>query len=342
MGKTSFVKYVAKIAEYKYNMFPVYSNNKRTNTINELITKLLDKLFMEFKKTNKMIEFINFFFSRFEGTGIKSADFTFEQHPEIAVNVKYNFIEFLKDLCDNLKSYDGLFIIIDDVNGLSETPEFANWYKALFETLEFYEEFVPIAFTLVTYPAKFDQLCEQNPSFSRMLNLVIMDKLKDKEVHDFFKTNFDSSNIEFESEQYLKEMVYYSCGMPLIMQQIGDAIFWNLENKLITEEITYNGIRNAALELKNKPLKNILKKIKNPHYNNILLKIGKNEKFSFKKDEIMPLLTDNEKNILTEFLDKMIQINILECVDDKLKEYEFANIAYFVYFLINSTFNELL
>ena len=208
--------------------------------------------------------------------------------------------------------------------------------------MEFYEEFVPIAFTLVTYPAKFDQLCEQNPSFSRMLNLVIMDKLKDKEVHDFFKTNFDSSNIEFESEQYLKEMVYYSCGMPLIMQQIGDAIFWNLENKLITEEITYNGIRNAALELKNKPLKNILKKIKNPHYNNILLKIGKNEKFSFKKDEIMPLLTDNEKNILTEFLDKMIQINILECVDDKLKEYEFANIAYFVYFLINSTFNELL
>ena len=208
--------------------------------------------------------------------------------------------------------------------------------------MEFYEEFVPIAFTLVTYPAKFDQLCEQNPSFSRMFNLVIMDKLKDKEVHDFFKTNFDSSNIEFESEQYLKEMVYYSCGMPLIMQQIGDAIFWNLENKLITEEITYNGIRNAALELKNKPLKNILKKIKNPHYNNILLKIGKNEKFSFKKDEIMPLLTDNEKNILTEFLDKMIQINILECVDDKLKEYEFANIAYFVYFLINSTFNELL
>ena len=126
MGKTSFVKYVAKITEYKYNMFPVYSNNKRTNTIDELITKLLDKLFMEFKKTNKMIEFINFFFSRFEGTGIKSADFTFEQHPEIAVNVKYNFIEFLKDLCDNLKSYDGLFIIIDDVNGLSETPEFAN------------------------------------------------------------------------------------------------------------------------------------------------------------------------------------------------------------------------
>ncbi len=63
---------------------------------------------------------------------------------------------------------------------------------------------------------------------------------------------------------------------------------------------------------------------------------------AFKKDEITDLLTDNEKNILPEFLDKLIQINILECVDEELKEYEFVNIAYFVYFLISSTFNELL
>lgn len=342
MGKTSFVKYVARVAEDEYNMFPVYINNEGTNTIDELITKLLDKLFKEFKKTNKGIEFIDSFFSRFEGINVKGVGFTFRQQPEIVVNIKDNFIEFLTDICENLESYDGIFIIIDDVNGLSETPEFANWYKALFETLEFYEEDVPMAFTLVTYPAKFDQLCEQNPSFSRMFNLITMDKLEDEEVHDFFKTNFNSSNIEFESEQYLNEMVYYSWGMPLIMQQIGDAIFWNLENKIITEEIVYDGIRNAALELKNKPLKNILKNIKNPHYNNILLKLAKNEKFSFKKDEITDLLTDNEKNILPEFLDKMIQINILECADDELKEYEFVNIAYFVYFLISSTFNELL
>lgn len=185
MGKTSFVKYVAKIAEDEYNMFPVYINNEGTNTIDELITKLLDKLFNEFNKTNKGIEFIDSFFSRFEGINVNGVGFTFRQQPDIVVNVKDNFIEFLTDICDNLDSYNGIFIIIDDVNGLSETPEFANWYKALFETLEFYEEFVPISFTLITYPAKFDQLCEQNPSFSRMFNLITMDKLEDEEVRDF-------------------------------------------------------------------------------------------------------------------------------------------------------------
>jgi len=342
MGKTSFVRYVARIAEEDYNMFPVYINNEGTNTINELITKLLDKLFKDFNKTNTGNEFIDSFFNHFNGINFGGLSFTFRQQPEIVENVKDNFIEFLTDICDNLDGFDGIFIIIDDVNGLSESPEFANWYKSTFETLEFYEHHVPIVFSLVTYPAKFDELCQQNPSFSRMFNLITMDKLEDDEVCDFFKTTFNSFDIRFENEQYLKDMVYYSWGMPLVMQQIGDAVFWNLEDKLITEEIAYNGIRNSARELKNKPLKNVLKNVKNPHYNNILLKLGKNEKFSFKKEELTVYLTDNEKKILSEFLKKMVEIDILDCVDDELEEYEFVNIVYFVYFLISSTFNELL
>lgn len=60
--------------------------------------------------------------------------------------------------------------------------------------------------------------------------------------------------------------------MPLIMQQIGDSIFWNIDGDCIDENIVYEGIKNAAFNLKNKPLKNTLKKIKSPHYKNILLK----------------------------------------------------------------------
>ena len=56
------------------------------------------------------------------------------------------------------------------------------------------------------------------------------------------------------------------------MQQIGDSIFWNIDGDCIDENIVYEGIKNAAFNLKNKPLKNTLKKIKSPHYKNILLK----------------------------------------------------------------------
>lgn len=193
MGKTSFVKYVAQIAKNDYGMFPVYINNEGTNTIIELITKLLEILFKEFKKYNKGINFLNSFFNRFDELNVGKFGVKFRDNPEIVNDVKDNFIEFLKEVCDNLKDETGIFIIIDDVNGLSETPEFANWYKALFETLEFYEEHIPVVFTLVTYPAKFDQLCSQNHSFSRMFNLINMDKLNDMDVEEFFKKTFNDS-----------------------------------------------------------------------------------------------------------------------------------------------------
>ena len=96
----------------------------------------------------------------------------------------------------------------------------------------------------------------QNPSFPRMFNLIEIDKLDDEDIKQFFINNFENLNIEIEKEQYLDDMVYYSWGMPLIMQHIGDSIFWSLEGNCINEDIVYDGIRNAGINLKNKPLKN--------------------------------------------------------------------------------------
>lgn len=111
--------------------------------------------------------------------------------------------------------------------------------------------------------------------------------------------------------------------------------FWNLETNCIDENIAYEGIRNAAFNLKIKPLKHSLSKIKSPHYNNILLKLGKNEMVSFNKTQLKELLNETEINILDDFIDKMLKLNIIESFGET---YEFVNILYFTYFLIVSTF----
>ena len=337
MGKTSFIQYVASIVEKDYNMIPIYINNEGSNTINDLIANLLEILFKEFDKTSWGQKIIDNFSDRFGGFGI-----TFNEKPEIISNVKENFREFLIEICDDLEENEnGIFFIIDDVNGLSETPDFANWYKGLFETLGFYNDYIPIVFCLVTYPAKFDQLCEQNPSFSRMFNLITIDKLDDEDIREFFINNFNKLNVKFEKEQYLNDMVYYSWGMPLIMQQIGDSIFWNIDGDCIDENIVYEGIKNAAFNLKNKPLKNTLKKIKSPHYKNILLKLGKNKLINFNRNQLEEISNETELNVLDDFIDKMLNLNIIESVDDDCEEYEFKNILYFTYFLIISTFEDV-
>ena len=340
MGKTSFANHVGHLAEDKYNMVYIYINNEGTNTINELISNLLEVLLKEFYKKSWGQKIIKSFFDHFQEIDIKGFGFKFKDQPDIVDNIKHNFIDFLVDLSNNLEGKSGIFIVIDDINGLSDTPDFVNWYKALFETLDSNNKFVPISFTLVTYPNKFDQLYEHNPSFSRMFNVIDIDKLDDSDIEEFYLDIFNKYDISFEKDVYLQDMIYYSYGMPLIMQQIGDSVFWNVDNNLVSEEVVYNGIRDAAFELGNKHIKKILNRIKNPLYKNILLKLGLSEKIYFAKNEIFDLLSSIEQRVFDDFLDEMVNLNILSVYDEKSGIYEFVNIIYFVYFSIMANFKE--
>ena len=76
MGKTSFIKYVGNSAEEKYDMIPIYINNEGTNTIHELIQKLLDKLFKKFNKESWGQKFVKTFVNYFDEINI--ADFNFK------------------------------------------------------------------------------------------------------------------------------------------------------------------------------------------------------------------------------------------------------------------------
>lgn len=159
-----------------------------------------------------------------------------ENKQDFVSDIKNNFSDFLLNISESLKDYNGLFLIIDDINGLSKTPEFPNWYKGLSETIDFSDEKVPIAFTLVSYRENFNKLTEHNPSFSRIFHFIEIDHLDDEDIKTFFCENFQKYGIEFEDISSLDEMVYYSWGMPLAMQQIGEETFWNVRNNIITED----------------------------------------------------------------------------------------------------------
>ena len=55
-------------------------------------------------------------------------------------------------------------------------------------------------------------------------------------------------------------------------------------------------------------------------------------------EDINILLSNNEKLLFDDFIDKMMDLNIFEI--NEFGEYIFVNISYYVYFLIMATFNE--
>lgn len=342
MGKTSFVKYIGNFAEDNYQMVHIYVNNEGSNTLDKLIQNLVEKMFKEFNKETWGKKIINSFVDNIDEINIKGVGISLKNKPELVGNIKNNFADFLINTCKELKDKKGIFIVIDDINRLSDTPDFANWYKGLFETLYFDEEVIPVSFSLVSYQDKFEKLCNQNPSFARIFNLIEIDHLDDEDIKEFYLDTFCRYNIKFTEDKYLNEMVYYSWGMPLIMQQIGDAVFWNSLDGEIDENNAYSGIINAALELGNKQIRNKLNKIKNPNSLGILYKLGKNEKMEFKNSEVKAFLSDSEINAFDDFLNEMHDLDIIESVGKEDNgEYAFVNRLYFVYFLVIANLGDI-
>ena len=255
-------------------------------------------------------------------------------------DIKNHFASFLLTINESFNDKNGLFIVIDDINGLSKTPEFANWYKGLSETIDFSEKYVPVAITLVSYRENFDKFTMHNPSFTRIFNLIEIDKLKDEDIKTFFIENFGKYDMKFEDERCLSEMIYYSWGMPLAMQQIGEEVFWNVEDGVINEKAVLAGILNAAFVFGNKQIKLVLNQIEEDVYEDILLKLGKNKLMEFKKSELEDILSEEENKILENFLSRMKELNIIEHLGKEIKEeYTFTNRLYFVYFLILANIN---
>ena len=337
MGKTSFVKFVGNKVEEDFQMLPIYLNNEGKDSIEDLIQLILETIFKELDKTKKGKQIIEKFVSSINEIKLAGIGISLDHKPDFVRNVKNNFADFLLNISSSLKDYNGLFLIIDDINGLSKTSEFPNWYKGLSETIDFSDNKVPIAFTLVSYRDNFNKLTELNPSFSRIFHIIEIDHLDDEDIKTFFIENFEKYDISFENEKSLQEMVYYSWGMPLAMQQIGEETFWNVKSNLITEKMVLNGILNAAIEIGKKQISLILDLIENDEYENILLKLGENKLIEFEKSELIKLLSEEENRILDDFLVQMKELNILEHVGRKINEkYTFTNRLYFVYFLIKA------
>ena len=335
MGKTSFVNYIGNKVEEDFNMLPIYASNEGKDKIEDLIQAVMEAAFAKLEKNSVGRKIIESFVGNIQEIKIAGSGISLKDKPALVENVKSNFTEFLLEINNNLNDKNGLFVIIDDINGLSKTPEFANWYKGLSDTIDFNDNFVPISFALVSYRENFDKLNDQNPSFTRIFHLIEIDNLDDADIKSFFKENFENYNIEFDDEERLNEMVYYSWGMPLAMQQIGEEVFWSVENNLIDRETVLNGILDAALVLGNKQIRSILNKIKYDIYEGILLKLGKNKLMTFEKSEIRNILSDDENDLLDQFLEDMRELGLIEFYGKPVKEeYSFTNRLYFVYFLI--------
>jgi hypothetical protein len=222
-------------------------------------------------------------------------------------------------------------LILDDLNGLTGNPEFAPFIKSFVDELATSHGDFPLLLILVGIPERREDLIKHQPSIARIFDLVELSSMKDTETKEFFEKTFGKLNISVDPEA-LSSLVQYSGGLPMLMHEIGDAVFWGDTDNVIDTMDAKMGVFEAAASVGKKYLDpQVYKEIKSPTYRSILRKLGKLPfGMNFIRGKLIHEMTENEKKNFDNFLQKGKKLGIITKGEER-GEYRFVNQLFHLY-----------
>ena len=341
MGKTSLANFISDVASKNYSMVTAHIMNDGVHTIEELLIQIVERILNSIKSEKWSEKIFKLFGDNIESVGLGGVNIKFKPSETELHNLKDNFAFYLCDIIEKFKDKDGLIVIIDDINGLSDTPDFANWYKSFADTMATSIDNAPIGMMLTGYPEKFNKLYEHNQSFTRIFHIHELMGLSDKDVKNFYNTIFSRYGIPIE-QSALNNMTKYSSGMPTMMQEIGEATYVNDTDDYIDNSDSLRGVIVAGKIIGLKYLQPLLdKKIRSESYLSLFRKIGHKLAISpnatFTKKTFSDVLNESESKVFKDFIRRAKNLGIIELASSKKQgEYQFTNQLYPIYFFIQT------
>jgi len=340
IGKSSLASLLRYVVEEKEQMVCVHAFMGRVDTLEEVVRSTIDQLIKTGKRAGWLDKVKSLFGKYIREVGLYGISLSFKPPLEDLREMVTQFPQVLKGIWETMKEdWKGIFIVLDDINGLIEDTKFANWYKSFADELATAYRDLPVLLTLVSVPGGRDKLTDIQPSLMRIFRVLSIDKLSDDEVREFFFKAFGEVGTEVDDEA-MKLMVKYSSGLPILMHEIGDAAFYIDEDSNIDLRDAQRGIIDAAERIGVKYLDpKVYRAIRSERYKSILRKLGEPGaiKRRFHKIEIEKHLTSDEKKVFNNFLQKMQRIGVIEQDKDAGRgSYLFVNELYPVYIRLQS------
>lgn len=341
VGKSSLASFLRYFVSDKENILGIHVFLGRVNTLEEMVRHIFDQLLKESKKQTWFGDISKLFGDHIKEIGLFGVSVSFTPSNQDLKELVMDFPAAINNFFEEIKEKKaGLFIALDDVNGLVENTEFANWYKSFVDEVATHYKYFPVFIMLIGLPEKRGILSNLQPSLMRVFRVIEIKKLSDEEVREFISQAFKKVNIKVETEA-MKIMVRFSSGVPLLMHEIGDATFWIDVDEIINKKDAIQGILRAAENAGQKYLvPKVYESIRSPLYRSILRKLGKGEvppPRNFKKKDVEAQLNAREKKVFPDFLRRMKKLEVIEAdIEGGIGAYKFVNEIYPIYIWMES------
>jgi len=230
-----------------------------------------------------------------------------------------------------------IFLILDDIDGLSTSHEFANWLKSTVDEIATSSQTTRLCMLMVGLEERRRELIKQQPSLARVFELVDVVPWSDEEVAKFYQRSFKSADAVLSSRS-VRALVEFTGGLPVLAHEIGDAVWRSATGPTITRLDIAQGTGLAARAVGAKYLEpRILAAIRSERYRSILDQIVQGPRIQFTRAEALRRLSNDDRRALDNFLRRMTKLGGLEAVPEVRGGYRFPNRLSQLYFRMAAT-----
>ena len=248
-----------------------------------------------------------------------------------------SFTRSVRHLMRSLEQRTSLLLILDDINGLAGSADFAHWLKSLVDEVATSQEETRLCILLVGLEERRQELIHNQPSLARVFDLVDIAPWSDDEVEQFYRDSFASVNAVLPAAS-LRFLVRYTGGLPVLAHEIGDAVWHSARAQTIEHHEVVRGVVRAAEIIGRKLLEpQIFRAIQSDRYRSILRKMADEpSRMRFHRGELAARLTQEERRVLDNFLRRMRNLGALQIDPEVRGGYRFPNRLHALYFWMES------
>jgi len=322
IGKSSLAGFVQALAEREHGLHGIYVSMGGVGDLTELAVAVMEATIRSGALAPGRSEKIRNWLARYIG---KPELFGFsydmaalkKDAPGIATHM--GMLGFIGEVKAHLADtgVKGIFLVMDEINGVSANPQFAFFIKGLVDSNAMAKQPIPLLLMLCGLEERRREMIRHHPPVDRIFDVVETEPLNPGETLEFFSKAFESVQMKAEP-QAMEVLVRYSAGFPKIMHLIGDSVYWTDQDGVVDENDALSGTLMAAQEVGQKYVEQqVYRALRSKGYQSILKKIvqASPNEMRFTKGSVAAGLTENEKKNFHNFLQRMKRLNVIRAGD---------------------------
>ena len=328
IGKSSIANYAQRVAEQKYKLLRVYVNLGGAKDIGDLADRVLEAVVRAGETNVSTAERGKAWLGKYVGKQ-QLLGFTLNMEALRAdipsLSTPGQMLAFLRETLARVgDTAGGVFLVLDELNGIVNNPHFAHFIKGFVEDNAMATPPLPLLLMLCGVEERRRAMIQCHPPIDRIFDIVEIEKMDRGEMREFFERSFREADIGVDPRA-MDALITYSAGFPKIMHVVGDEAYYQDNDGVLDYAEAMDAVVNAAEEIGRKYVdQQVYKALRSPDYHSILQKIaslGPSGDGFFKRD-VADGLTPAELKKLGNFLQRMKKLNVIRS-GDSAGEYVF-------------------